>query len=110
MERMPAIPDKLVILTFDDSCKSDITFAAPLLKSYGFGATFFATEGFRRGEGWEKKYPTWIIPGFTLRLQCSKTIWIICAIWPVTSIPKNSQEILLSRIEVLINGLTYRVP
>jgi len=53
------IPGKLVILTFDDSCKSDVSFVAPLLKSYGFGATFFATEGFRREEGWDKKYLTW---------------------------------------------------
>ena len=52
-------PDKTVVLTFDDSCKSDVTFVAPLLKSYGFGATFFATEGFRRDEDWEKKYLTW---------------------------------------------------
>lgn len=59
VEGLHSIPDKLVILTFDDSCKSDVTFVAPLLKSYGFGATFFATEGFRREEGWDKKYLTW---------------------------------------------------
>ncbi len=53
------VPDKLAILTFDDSCKSEVNFVAPLLKSYGFGATFFATEGFRREEGWDKKYLTW---------------------------------------------------
>ncbi len=52
-------PDKLIVLTFDDSCKSDVNFVAPLLKSYGFGATFFATEGFRREEVWDKKYLTW---------------------------------------------------
>jgi peptidoglycan/xylan/chitin deacetylase (PgdA/CDA1 family) len=52
-------PDKLIVLTFDDSCKSDVNFAAPLLKSYGFGATFFATEGFRRAEDWDKKYLDW---------------------------------------------------
>lgn len=40
------IPDKLVVLTFDDSVKSQAEFVAPLLKSYGFGATFFITEGF----------------------------------------------------------------
>ena len=43
-KRLP-IPDKLVVLTFDDGNKSDITFVAPLLKRYGFGATFFITEG-----------------------------------------------------------------
>jgi peptidoglycan-N-acetylglucosamine deacetylase len=40
------IPDKLVVLTFDDSAKSHFTIARPLLKDYGFGATFFITEGF----------------------------------------------------------------
>ena len=39
------IPDKLVVLTFDDGCKSQATFIGPLLKSYGFGATFYITEG-----------------------------------------------------------------
>jgi peptidoglycan/xylan/chitin deacetylase (PgdA/CDA1 family) len=40
------IPDRLVVLTFDDSSKSHFTVVRPLLKQYGFGATFFITEGF----------------------------------------------------------------
>lgn len=40
------VPDKLVVLTFDDSVASQATFVAPLLKKHGFGATFFITEGF----------------------------------------------------------------
>jgi peptidoglycan/xylan/chitin deacetylase (PgdA/CDA1 family) len=40
------IPDKLVVLTFDDSVKSHYTNVRPTLKRYGFGATFFITEGF----------------------------------------------------------------
>ena len=40
------IPEKLVVLTFDDSSASHHAVAAPLLKRYGFGATFFITEGF----------------------------------------------------------------
>jgi len=48
------VPDKLVVLTFDDGCKSDVTFAMPLLKKYGFGATFFITEGWRG-----KNYLNW---------------------------------------------------
>lgn len=39
------IPDKLVVLTFDDANKSDRTFVADILKQYGFGATFYVTEG-----------------------------------------------------------------
>ena len=32
---------KIVVLTFDDAVKSHIDFVAPLLKEFGFGATFF---------------------------------------------------------------------
>src|SRR5262245_40739895 len=40
------VPDKLVVLTFDDSKASQYTVVRPLLKKYGFGATFYITEGF----------------------------------------------------------------
>jgi len=40
------IPDKLVVLTFDDSVKSHFTAVRPILLKYKFGATFFITEGF----------------------------------------------------------------
>lgn len=40
------IPDKLVVLTFDDSVASEYHNVRPLLKKLGFGATFFITEGF----------------------------------------------------------------
>jgi peptidoglycan/xylan/chitin deacetylase (PgdA/CDA1 family) len=39
-------PDWLVALTFDDASKSHYTIARPVLKKYGFGTTFFVTEGF----------------------------------------------------------------
>jgi peptidoglycan/xylan/chitin deacetylase (PgdA/CDA1 family) len=38
------IPNHLVVLTFDDAVSSDYHFIAPILKKYGFGATFFVTE------------------------------------------------------------------
>jgi peptidoglycan/xylan/chitin deacetylase (PgdA/CDA1 family) len=40
------IPDKLVVLTFDDAVKSHHSVVRPILKKYRFGATFFVTEGF----------------------------------------------------------------
>ena len=40
------IPDKLVVLTFDDSVASLHANVRPLLKQHGFSATFFITEGF----------------------------------------------------------------
>lgn len=38
-----AIPEKTVVLTFDDAVKSHRTIVGPLLKKLGFGATFFIT-------------------------------------------------------------------
>ncbi len=51
-------PDKLVVLTFDDSVASQATFVAPLLKKMGFGATFFITEGFEFAAD-KEHYMTW---------------------------------------------------
>ena len=45
------IPDGLVVLTFDDGNMSDIACVAPLLRRYGFGATFYVTEGLRADAG-----------------------------------------------------------
>jgi peptidoglycan/xylan/chitin deacetylase (PgdA/CDA1 family) len=47
-----------VVLTFDDSVASQATYVAPLLKKYGFGATFFITEGFTFAKD-KKNYMTW---------------------------------------------------
>ena len=52
------IPEKLVVLTFDDSAKTHFTIARPILKKYGFGATFFITEGFDFPTN-KKDYMTW---------------------------------------------------
>ena len=52
------IPNGLVVLTFDDSVKSHYTVARPILKKYGFGATFFITEGFAFKTN-KKDYMTW---------------------------------------------------
>jgi len=45
-ESSQPIPDKLVVLTFDDSAKSHYTIVRPILRKYKFSATFFITEGF----------------------------------------------------------------
>jgi peptidoglycan/xylan/chitin deacetylase (PgdA/CDA1 family) len=52
------VPDKLVVLTFDDSKASHYTVVRPLLKKYGFGATFFITEGFSFRTN-KEDYLTW---------------------------------------------------
>lgn len=52
------VPDKLVVLTFDDSVVSHATIVAPLLKKFGFGGTFFITEGFEFLKD-KQHYMTW---------------------------------------------------
>ena len=58
MPAAPAVPEKLVVLTFDDSSASHYAVARPVLKRYGFGATFFITEGFTFPTN-KKDYLTW---------------------------------------------------
>jgi peptidoglycan-N-acetylglucosamine deacetylase len=52
------VPDKTIVLTFDDAVKSQITFVAPLLKQMGFQATFFITQSWMGDQGnflsWEE--------------------------------------------------------
>jgi len=52
------LPDKLVVLTFDDAVASQYTFVRPVLKRYGFGATFFISEGFSFKTN-KEDYLTW---------------------------------------------------
>ena len=53
------VPDKLIVLTFDDAAVSHATYVAPLLKKYGFGGTFFVCE-FREPAFSDKtKYMSW---------------------------------------------------
>ena len=52
------IPEKLVVLTFDDSVKSHFSVVRPILKKYRFGATFFITEGFDFPTN-KQDYMTW---------------------------------------------------
>jgi peptidoglycan/xylan/chitin deacetylase (PgdA/CDA1 family) len=52
------IPDKLVVLTFDDSVNSHFAVVRPILKKHGFGATFYITEGFDFKTN-KRDYMTW---------------------------------------------------
>ena len=54
------IPDGLVVLTFDDGNKSDIAFVAPKLREYGFGASFYVTEGLGfKADVDKERYVSW---------------------------------------------------
>ncbi|MEI7901326.1 MAG: autotransporter-associated beta strand repeat-containing protein [bacterium] len=52
------IPDKLVVLTFDDGPLSGYTVVAPILKSFGFNGSFYICDfdSFRTRKDW---YMTW---------------------------------------------------
>ena len=52
------LPAKLVVLSFDDSVKSQFTVVRPILLKYQFGATFFITEGFDFQDN-KRDYMTW---------------------------------------------------
>jgi len=52
------IPDRLVVLTFDDGCASGYTVVAPILKSSGFNGSFYVCDfdSFKTRKDW---YMTW---------------------------------------------------
>src|SRR5580698_647990 len=52
------IPDRLVVLTFDDAVKSQFTIVRPILLKHKFRATFFVTEGFNFKTD-KEHYMTW---------------------------------------------------
>jgi peptidoglycan/xylan/chitin deacetylase (PgdA/CDA1 family) len=56
--KLEPVPDKLVVLTFDDSVSSHYHAVRPLLKELGFNATFFITEGFNFRTN-KSDYMTW---------------------------------------------------
>jgi peptidoglycan/xylan/chitin deacetylase (PgdA/CDA1 family) len=45
-EAMQSFDGKTVCITFDDGSESDLLFAEPVLKKFGFHATFYITAGF----------------------------------------------------------------
>lgn len=53
------VPDRVVVLTFDDAVASHATYVAPLLRRYGFGATFFVTEFVQPPFADSTLYMTW---------------------------------------------------
>ncbi len=57
-QALEPVPDKLAVLTFDDSVASHYSVVRPILKRLGFGATFFITEGFSFQTN-KKDYMTW---------------------------------------------------
>jgi peptidoglycan-N-acetylglucosamine deacetylase len=53
------IPDHVIVLTFDDAVSNHATLVAPLLKKYGFGATFYVCEFPPDFSTNKEQYMTW---------------------------------------------------
>jgi peptidoglycan/xylan/chitin deacetylase (PgdA/CDA1 family) len=51
-EAMQSFDGKTVCITFDDGSESDLLFAEPVLKKFGFRATFYITAGFLGKRGY----------------------------------------------------------
>jgi peptidoglycan/xylan/chitin deacetylase (PgdA/CDA1 family) len=56
LQAATAVPDKQIVLTFDDAMKSHRTFVAPFLRELGFGGTFFITHRWMEDE---EHFLTW---------------------------------------------------
>ena len=50
--RLDSAAQKAVVITFDDGTATDLTVAAPMLKEFGFSATFYTTSGFLGKRGY----------------------------------------------------------
>lgn len=51
-DAIASFADKTVAITFDDGCETDILSAAPILREFGFGATFYITSGWSGDPGY----------------------------------------------------------
>jgi peptidoglycan/xylan/chitin deacetylase (PgdA/CDA1 family) len=51
-DAVASFSDKTVAITFDDGCETDLLFAAPILREFAFGATFYITHGWSGQPGY----------------------------------------------------------
>ena len=51
-EAIGSFADKTVAITFDDGCETDLLDAAPILRQFDFGGTFYVTTGFLGKRGY----------------------------------------------------------
>ncbi len=56
LQRKAPIPDRAVVLTFDDGYRNNLVLAAPILRHYGVPATFFITTGLIGTNQWMWAY------------------------------------------------------
>jgi peptidoglycan/xylan/chitin deacetylase (PgdA/CDA1 family) len=59
-----------VTVTFDDGCETDLLVAAPILKEFGFGATFYVTSGWVGGRGYLSSEQVRELGGMGFEIGC----------------------------------------
>jgi peptidoglycan/xylan/chitin deacetylase (PgdA/CDA1 family) len=59
-----------VAITFDDGCETDLITAAPILREYGFGATFYLTSGFLGTPGYLNADQVRALDAFGFEIGC----------------------------------------
>ena len=89
---------RTVVLTFDDACKSHLETVAPLLKKYGFNATFFVC---RFTEEWRKKNEKYLLGGSELKQLSDMGFEIGNHTWNHPDLKKLSDDEISKEIESL---------
>jgi len=106
-EPVKPVPNKLVVLTFDDAVKSHRAFVAPLLKELGFGATFFVTH---RWMDDRTNFMTWqdIAEIHQMGFEIGNHSWTHADF----SMPKNAARLAgeLSLVERALDQIKPKVP
>jgi peptidoglycan/xylan/chitin deacetylase (PgdA/CDA1 family) len=64
----PSTP--IVTITFDDGCETDLLIAAPILKEFGFGATFYITSGLVGTRGYLSAMQVCELGGMGFEIGC----------------------------------------
>lgn len=70
ISQMLSNPGNGVALTFDDGCETDLITVAPLLKEFGFQATFYVTVGFLGKRGFMSKEQTRALAETGVEIGC----------------------------------------
>jgi len=95
------VPDKLVVLTFDDAVRSHYTTVAPLLERYRFGATFFVTEFPQPPFSDTTLYMTWAQMGDLARRRFE----VANHTWKHSHVDRVSRDQLVEEVRYIENKL-----
>ena len=93
---------RTVVLTFDDACKSHLTNVVPVLKKYGFNATFFIC---RFNDEWRKKNEKHLLTGSEVKQLSDMGFEIGNHTWNHPDLRKLTDSEISEEVESLNNFL-----